>query len=764
MKRSILWLWFSCITCFVFSQSNTQQVTAIQYFFDTDPGVGVPGNGGIISVAPASSIDQSFPLSLPAGIGSGIHNVYVRAKDEYGRWSIAERRMFFVQNLSLSQNINAYQYYFDNDPGVGIPGNGVIVPVTPTSDVNQTVAIPLSSLSEGIHNLYIRSRLESGSWSITERRMFFVQNLALSQNINAYQYYFDTDPGVGIPGNGGIVPVSPTSDLNQTISIPLSSLSEGVHNLYVRTKNSSNGWSIAERRMFFVQRNTQLVTAMEFYFDSDPGPGNGYPIAVSATPEINAVFDLGVPCLFAGTHYLYIRAKDEFGRWSIIEKDTLSVSGIVAASAVTPQGPLTICGNDSVTLSFTPNPGISYQWVKDGNDISGATGSSYVVTSAGNYSVKAICGSSNAISYVVSVNTLPVTTYYADADGDGFGNAAVTVQACSVPTGYVIDNTDCNDSNANIHPGATEVCNGIDDDCDGQTDEGVTITFYQDLDGDGYGNAAVTIQGCSAPTGYVSNYTDCNDANNAINPGAVETCGNGIDDNCNGQVDEGCCNMTVNAGTDENLYFGYALDQCVTKTASIANGTAPLSYSWTLDRVLLPGETMTGINTASVTVCLMDTAQLCLTVTDDNNCTAMDCAMIFAEDVRCYSGNNQKVKICHNGTTICVDQNAVSAHLDHGDYVGPCVATVANPGNTDIKESSKTGVILYPNPATNQITLRSNDHKTLGTVNIYDISGKMIYKKLVGSSQTIIDVKNFSAGVYFIRSDQFQATIKFVKQ
>ena len=87
-------------------------------------------------------------------------------------------------------------------------------------------------------------------------------------------------------------------------------------------------------------------------------------------------------------------------------------------------------------------------------------------------------------------------------------------------------------------PTTAEICNGIDDNCDGNTDEGVQIAYYRDLDGDGYGNANVLALACTQPAGYASNSTDCSDSNAAVHPGATEVC-NGIDDNCNGSIDEG---------------------------------------------------------------------------------------------------------------------------------------------------------------------------------------------------------------------------------
>jgi hypothetical protein len=133
------------------------------------------------------------------------------------------------------------------------------------------------------------------------------------------------------------------------------------------------------------------------------------------------------------------------------------------------------------------------------------------------------------------------TTFYQDNDNDGYGNPSSIISACTAPTGYVSNNTDCNDSNININPAATEICNNLDDDCDGPIDEGTTTTYYRDQDNDGFGNVSITTEGCSQPAGYVSNSTDCNDTNGSIYPGAIESC-NTLDDNCNGQTDEGVLN------------------------------------------------------------------------------------------------------------------------------------------------------------------------------------------------------------------------------
>lgn len=129
------------------------------------------------------------------------------------------------------------------------------------------------------------------------------------------------------------------------------------------------------------------------------------------------------------------------------------------------------------------------------------------------------------------------TTYYVDSDGDGFGDAASPVESCDAG-GLAPNGDDCDDSSATTHPEAPEVCDGVDNDCDGQTDNGVLNTYYQDMDGDGYGDPSAPTQGCSAPETFVSNNLDCSDGQADINPKASEQC-NGLDDNCNTTVDEG---------------------------------------------------------------------------------------------------------------------------------------------------------------------------------------------------------------------------------
>ena len=128
------------------------------------------------------------------------------------------------------------------------------------------------------------------------------------------------------------------------------------------------------------------------------------------------------------------------------------------------------------------------------------------------------------------------STWYADADGDGYGGSTFTTTSCTQPSDYVADSSDCNDLSGAPYPGAAEICDDDDHDCDGAVDEGLGSTWYRDADGDGFGDAAVTATGCEQPSGHVADDTDCDDTSSAAYVGASEVC-DGVDNDCDGTID-----------------------------------------------------------------------------------------------------------------------------------------------------------------------------------------------------------------------------------
>ena len=123
-----------------------------------------------------------------------------------------------------------------------------------------------------------------------------------------------------------------------------------------------------------------------------------------------------------------------------------------------------------------------------------------------------------------------------DQDGDGF-----------------TEDEDCDDLDADVNPDASETCDGVDNDCDGEIDEGVMDTYYDDADGDGFGDPSSSVDACEALTGTVPNSNDCDDSDSTIYPGAEELC-DGIDNNCDGVVDEDLTSQSWYADSDGDGY------------------------------------------------------------------------------------------------------------------------------------------------------------------------------------------------------------------
>jgi hypothetical protein len=142
------------------------------------------------------------------------------------------------------------------------------------------------------------------------------------------------------------------------------------------------------------------------------------------------------------------------------------------------------------------------------------------------------------------------TDWYLDADGDAYGDATQSDHRCSQPSGWVANPDDCDDGDVAVHPGADEICNGQDDDCDGLVDgqddsllDG--STWFQDADGDGFGDPDSSMVSCSQNAGWVDDDSDCDDTDSAVNPDADEICDE-VDNDCDGLVD----------GQDDDLLDG----------------------------------------------------------------------------------------------------------------------------------------------------------------------------------------------------------------
>lgn len=225
-------------------------------------------------------------------------------------------------------NIVQAEYFFDTDPGFG---NGKLIAITPAVNINAlSFQADLTGLSNGFHRLYIRTKDATGHWSFTNNDLF--DNFILPaysvappapRNMVAAEYYVDADPGYG---NGIPLTLPPAQDLNNAnIAINVTGLPPGTHRLYIRTRDADGRWSLINMSVFdnslTVPYPTTPIPAppigeMEYYFDTDPGFGNG--TAINFTPGIditNLSVNISLNSLSPGEHTLFIRSRQN--PWSL---------------------------------------------------------------------------------------------------------------------------------------------------------------------------------------------------------------------------------------------------------------------------------------------------------------------------------------------------------------------------------------------------------------------------------------------------------------
>ncbi|MDG2431294.1 endonuclease [Flavobacterium sp.] len=261
--------------------------------------------------------------------------------------------------------------------------------------------------------------------------------------------------------------------------------------------------------------------------------------------------------------------------------------------------------------------------------------------------------------------------------------------------------------------------------------------------GEANGTAKVTVSGGIAPYVYTWSTGGKTSELTGLNPGqySVE-----ITDALNNKktasftITEPTL-LTIPTTATATVYFGYTKNACTTLAAGeVTGGVKPYTYEWS-----------NGAKTPSITVCPETTTTYTLIVKDANGCISATEKTVTVIDVRCGNNpKNPKVEICHNGKTICIDENAVASHLAHGDTLGNCSAQID-------QRTTFTDVVIYPNPFVNtvNVTVDSLINVKVELV-VYNFNGQVIQQTShdvkSGNSDIILTLSNLAKGNYFLKT------------
>lgn len=396
----------------------------VEYFWDTDPGIGNATNYPVT----LSGSEPAVTLSLPTdGIANGAHLLGMRVYN--GCWSHTYYYIVAVANNgALADKV---EYFWDDDPGIGL---AIQQPLTVDgSTAIAALEIPTDTLKGGVHLLGMRVGCGE-QWSSTLTRI-----VAVAPNngaIERVEYFWDTDPGIG---NATDYPVNANgSHTTMTLDIPTDTLSTGVHLLGLRS--FCGEWSSTLLHYVAVSATGGAIERVEYYWNEDPGYGQA--TALPFTGDALAFVDTEIvsPADY-GTHVLHIRALSN-GMWSTPYVQKFCINAIPAMELPSD----TVCvGEQFIVYNMTEGAtdATTYSWDMNGDgkeDSQADDAFVYTYTKAGNYmatlSVKTVgdCENTCHVPIVVLPTDAPKVSLSASAkticDGD-----AVRLQATAMNAG-----------------------------------------------------------------------------------------------------------------------------------------------------------------------------------------------------------------------------------------------------------------------------------------------------------------------------------------
>ncbi|MDB5202485.1 MAG: type sorting protein [Ferruginibacter sp.] len=315
--------------------ANPQNILAAEYFIDADPGVGLANTVAITAAVTISNINFSASTT---GLTTGFHRMFLRTKNTEGSWAITATADF-LYNLDplyetgvVPQNITKAEYFIDVNTAFSSGSN---IPLTGAVDIsNQPATINVSGLTNGVHQLLIRSQTANGIWSITGTTDFLV-NLdppypaipAAPANIVKAEYVMDSNTPFG---SGTNIPITASTNINNVVfNADVSGLSDNTHYFQLRTLNAEGHWTVTAVKdlIIFLDANPPYPTPpqpaanivkAEYVMDSNIPFGSGTSIPFAAGTNINnVIFNADVTGLSDNTHYLQLRSLSAEGHWSV---------------------------------------------------------------------------------------------------------------------------------------------------------------------------------------------------------------------------------------------------------------------------------------------------------------------------------------------------------------------------------------------------------------------------------------------------------------
>jgi len=409
------------------------QISKLEYFIDTDPGYGA---ATAVPVSPADNVTKSFNVNL-SEVTNGFHSIYVRAQNTEGKWSFVHKALFYrytPQTQTISK-INKLEYFIDTDPGYGAATQ---VDVSPAENATKTFNIDLTSVSNGLHQLFVRSRNANGKWSTTHNFVFLRYTVpqTVDNKIVKLEYFVDEDPGYG---SATSLPVPPDYEIVKEFNLNLLSMQTGFHTLYVRALSANGKWSMTHSFYFYRHvpqtASQNKIVGLEYFWDTDPGYGNGIQQEISPTDSVSRNYNIDVSCLATGDHSLFFRTRSLNGKWSMTALAATSVSPDNPAIIVGGQNPFIV--GDSCLLHVSQGNCLSYQWKKNDVDIPNATLSYIYAKTSGNYTVSVVHQGISYTSEPVEIITwVPPTVLTEMPTNVGISSAVfhATVNPNSQPT------------------------------------------------------------------------------------------------------------------------------------------------------------------------------------------------------------------------------------------------------------------------------------------------------------------------------------------